>query len=103
MAQQRRLTLADLIGGGLISPGALLHFAPGASRDGRAAHVVTVLEDGRLKSEDGRTFASPTDAATALGGSIRNGWECWRLGGTQGPKLKDLRHEFEHRDASDSG
>lgn len=68
---QSRTTVADLVDAGVLTAGDDLFFASAR---------VTVTQDGQLQADDGRRFTSPTDAATVLSGSIRNGWECWRLG-----------------------
>jgi hypothetical protein len=83
-----RTTVADLVDAGLLSAGDGLYFS--SSR-------VTVTADGQLQAADGRRFTSPTDAATVLSGSIRNGWDCWRLGEPTGIKIKELRSQFEQR------
>lgn len=83
-----RTTVADLVEAGLLSAGDSLYLSSAR---------VTVTADGQLQAVDGRRFTSPTDAATVLSGSIRNGWDCWRLGDPTGIKIKELRSQFEQR------
>jgi len=92
-ASRARTTVADLVDAGVLAAGDDLYF--------RSTRV-TITAGGQLQAADGRRFASPTDAATVLSGSIRNGWDCWRVGDPSGVKIKELRREFEHA-RSDSG
>lgn len=99
-AAKSRTTLADLGAAGLLAGGDSLYFAPGAGRPAEGPTRVTVTSEGHLQDADGRQFASLTDAATLVGGSIRNGWDCWRVGGPRGPKIKELRTAYEQAHAT---
>jgi hypothetical protein len=64
--------LLPLIEAGLLQTGDTLEW-----RRRSSTHHATVLEDGRLRLEDGRLFASPSAAGKALSGYEVNGWRSW--------------------------
>jgi hypothetical protein len=66
---RRRLHLSDLINGGVLEPGVALYPRRRKFRD----RMATLLGDGRIEV-DGRTFDSPSDAATTIAGRPANGW-----------------------------
>ncbi|MFS0703397.1 DUF262 domain-containing protein [Cellulomonas sp. 179-A 9B4 NHS] len=75
---------ADLVRAGLLSAGSEL------TRVVRGATVrVTVLEDGRLRADDGQVYETPTRAAVAVAQHSVNGWTFWRT--DDGYSLADLR------------
>jgi hypothetical protein len=93
-APRARTTVADLVDAGVLAAGDALYFS---------STRVTITAGGQLQAADGRQFASPTDAATVLSGSIRNGWDCWRVGGASGVKIKELRRKFEQARSKSGG
>src|SRR4051812_12786498 len=68
-ASRSRTTVADLVDAGVLAAGDALYFS---------STRVTITAGGQPQAADGQQPASPTDAATVLSGSIRNGWDCWR-------------------------
>ena len=87
-----QVTLADLIGASLLSPGEeLVWERPRAGQ--RLSAKVT--DDGRLRLQDGRVFASPSGAAgAAAGGGSFDGWECWRAPQRANKLIIDLRRDY---------
>ena len=69
----RLVAVADLVSGGVLAPGAYLRLR--VSDDGTATAMIT--DDGAIALLDGRTFQSPSGAATALTGKPVNGWNAW--------------------------
>ena len=79
--------LRALLDAGLVKPGEGFLWE---RRNASVRHVVRVRPDGALVLADGRAFATPTGAATALCGYPQNGWGVfWRL--SDGRSLSDLR------------
>lgn len=70
----RGLSVADLLARGALSVGERLTL----SRKG-TTHEATVLEDGKLKLEDGSVFASLSTAAGSITGTSTNGWPAWQV------------------------
>ncbi len=93
-ASASRVTLADLIGAGLILPGTVIY-----ARSGE--RTATVLADGRLDL-DGTPFESPSGAAKAITGYTINGWTYFRLerGGTR--SLTDLYEQYVDATSADA-
>ena len=73
-----RVTLADLIGAGILEPGATIYARKSYDRP------ATVLPDGHL-DVDGELFDTPSGAARAITGGSVNGWPFFLLdqGGTR--------------------
>jgi len=65
---KQHVTLADLIGAGLLETGTTLY-----AREAFDYHPATVLSDGRI-DVDGDVFESPSGAARAVTGKGTNGW-----------------------------
>lgn len=59
-------------------------------------HTVHVRVDGTLILDDGRVYANPCGATTALGGNHQNGWNAFRRA-SDGRTLGDLRTELRAR------
>jgi integrase len=72
--EARRINTQDLIDAGLLNTGERL-LGRGYDREWEA----TVEHAGTIRLADGRTFATPTAAATGAGSRPRNGWEFWRV------------------------
>lgn len=71
----RVVVVADLVSGGVLSPGAYLRLR--ASGAGTAAETAMITDDGTIALLDGRTFRSPSGAAMAVTGKPVNGWNAW--------------------------
>lgn len=83
----RRIELSDLIDAGLLKAGDELTWE--RPRKGKTYRAV-VTEAGAILLDDGRTFSSPSRAATeAADVPAYDGWEAWRT--VQGALLLDLR------------
>jgi Restriction Enzyme Adenine Methylase Associated len=73
----RRVTVADLIEGGLLAPGSRLRFD--RVPFGKIHHAV-VTPDGHIALDDGQTFSSPSRAAVvAAGVRASDGWRDWAV------------------------
>lgn len=85
----RRIRLVDLLDAGLLEPGQeLVWERPRLGHSYRAS----ITENGSIRFEDGRTFSSPSTAATeAAGIPAYDGWYAWRA---DDGLLKDLRDEL---------
>jgi len=86
----RRVLISDLVESGLLSPGTDLVFK--RPRLGAVYHAV-VTDDGRLQIEDGRSFPSPSSAATAAAGGSLDGWHAWQVA-PNGEFLDGLRQQL---------
>lgn len=87
----RRVTIADLIGVGLLAPGDALRFK--RPRVGQA-HKAIVTADGALSLEGGQEFRSPSKAAkVAADMPAVDGWHAWTLM-SSGRSLDSLRQEL---------
>jgi hypothetical protein len=87
----RRVTIADLIGAGLIAPGDALRFK--RPRVGQT-HKATVTSDSTLALEGGQEFRSPSKAAqVAADMSAVDGWHAWTMA-SSGRSLDSLRQEL---------
>jgi hypothetical protein len=59
-------------------------------------HIARIRGDGTLILADGRVYANPSGATTALGGNHQNGWSAFRRA-SDGRTLGDLRSEIRAR------
>ncbi|WP_280892731.1 N-6 DNA methylase [Streptomyces sp. LBL] len=84
----RRVTMADLLGAGLLAEGTQLTFEhTGASYSAR------LTAEGRLELAGGQQFPSPNRAAAAAAGDRAiDGWQAWAL--QDGTTLDRLRQQF---------
>jgi len=87
-----QITLADLIGAGLLQPGdELVWERPRAGQ--RLSCFVT--DDGRLRLADGQVHSSLSAAASAAaGGGAYDGWQCWRAARQGNKLLVELRQDY---------
>lgn len=84
----RRVTMADLLGAGLLAEGTQLAF----ERTG-ASYSARVTAEGRLELAGGQQFPSPNRAAAAAAGEgTIDGWQAWAL--EDGTTLDRLRQQF---------
>jgi hypothetical protein len=90
-----KVTVADLIGAGLIEVGTTL-FSP----SGYGAASATVLSDGRLDL-NGSQYDTPSGAAKVVAGTNRNGWRFFRLGLDTTRSLSDLFREYVDQTSAD--
>lgn len=90
-----KVTVADLIGAGLIDAGATLY-----SPSGYGGATATVLSDGRLDL-DGSQYDTPSGAAKVVAGTNRNGWRFFRLGPDTTRSLSDLFREYVDQTSAD--
>ena len=93
--RKKPISISDLISAGMLSPGSILTSA-WTSIPSRTA---TVLSDGNIEVDDGKTFGS----LSAAGRHVTNmkavgGWHFWKIGSGDDAKLLDqLRSEFRDR------
>ena len=86
--------LAPLLREGLLAPGTRLYFdQPRVNRSGMATVQAdgTLVVDGKLQA-----FRSPSKAASAVTGSVINGWTLWQR--ADGRTLDSLRNELNQTD-----
>jgi hypothetical protein len=95
--ERRTVDVADLIGAGLIEPGATLY----VRRRGFADRTATVLPDGQIDVE-GIPYGTPSGAAKAIYGKNANGWRFFRITADKTRPLSDLWHEFVDSAAVDA-
>ncbi|MFK0100997.1 CBS domain-containing protein [Streptomyces sp. NPDC091040] len=94
----RRVTMADLLGSGLLEEGARLRFV--RPRVGES-HTAVVTPRGWIQLSDGEEFRSPSKAAmVAVGGGTFDGWEAWQV--DDGRYLAQLRQELLDRAAEET-
>jgi hypothetical protein len=88
-APRRRVELVDLIGAGLIAPGATLF----AKRKKYSHRTATVLQDGQL-DVDGVVYGSPSAAALAITAKSENGWHFFLVDPSTKRRLADVLREY---------
>ena len=86
---RQRVEVADLIGAGMLEPGATLY----ARRKKHSDRTATVLPDGRI-DVDGTSYATPSGAATAISGKRENGWWFFLVNQAGRRSLSDLWREY---------
>ena len=91
-----KVDLSDLISAGWIQAGISLF----PRRKQFAETVATLLQDGRL-DVSGTIFSSPSEAATAIAGSPRNGWWFFVADQQSRRSLRDVRREYLESIAAD--
>lgn len=89
----RRVELPDLIEFGLLTAGMTLYAHPKGQNAGQTA---TLLPDGQL-DVNGTVFDSPSGAAKAISGSIRNGWRFFVVDEEGTKTLRQLWHDYVER------
>ncbi|WP_232376418.1 restriction system modified-DNA reader domain-containing protein [Amycolatopsis aidingensis] len=85
--------VAELLNAGLVTAGEELVWD---RRNLGVRHTARIRADGALVLADGRVYANPTGATTALGGNHQNGWGAFRRT-SDGRTLGDLRGELRTR------
>jgi hypothetical protein len=93
---KRRVSIADLIGAGLLTPGTVLYARP-KSHNGKQA---IILSDGRI-DVGGSLFDSPSGAARFISGRNANGWWFFNVGQTDGIPLAELLQEYVDQRSED--
>ncbi|MER7455065.1 N-6 DNA methylase [Nocardia beijingensis] len=84
----RRVTMADLLGVGLLAEGTQLAFERAGTR-----YSASVTSEGRIELAGGQQFPSPNRAAAAaVGEGELDGWQLWAL--ADGTTLNQLRQQF---------
>jgi hypothetical protein len=86
----------DLINGGVLTPGMILL----PRRKKHSHHVATLLPDGQIEIE-GVNYSSPTDAASAVAGTRRNGWYYFLVDQASKRSLSDVRRDYVNAMAVD--
>jgi hypothetical protein len=86
---RKKVGLSDLIAAGVLQPGVSLF----PRRTKHASRVVTLLPDGQVEV-DGRTFHSPSDAASSITGYPTNGWWFFLVDRAAKRALKNVRTEY---------
>lgn len=94
--QKRRIGLSDLIGAGLVEPGATIF----ARRKALADRTATVLPDGRI-DVDGKAFDSLSAAARSISGKSENGWWFFNISPTNKKALAEVLQEYVDQTASE--
>jgi hypothetical protein len=85
--------LAELLDAGLVKMGdEVVWTRPSLG----VRHTARICVDGTLILADGRVYANPSGATTALGGNHQNGWDAFRRV-SDGRTLGDLRTELRTR------
>lgn len=94
-----KVSLADLLGAGLIESGEQLRWLrPKLGQE----YACTVSLDGRLRLPDGRLFGSPSGAAMASADVVSyDGWHAWRSARNGNATLADLRDRYLAAEAPD--
>jgi hypothetical protein len=87
--------IAELLDAGLVTVGEEFVWN---HRNHGVRHTVRIRAGGALALADGRVYANPSGAATALGGNHHNGWTAFRRT-SDGRTLGDLRTELRARRA----
>ena len=90
LIKRARGGVAELLDAGLVTAGEELVW--NRPRLG-ARHTASIRGDGTLILADGRVYANPTGATTALGGNHQNGWSTFRRV-SDGRTLGELRTEL---------
>lgn len=85
--------IAELLDAGLVTAGEELVWN---RRYLGVRHTARIQSDGTLVLADGRVYANPCGATTALGGNHQNGWSAFRRV-SDGRTLGDLRTELRAR------
>jgi hypothetical protein len=93
MLRWARGGLGELLDAGLVTAGDELVWD---RRNLGVRHTARVRDDGTLILADGRVYANPSGATTALGGNHQNGWSAFRRS-ADGRTLGDLRTELRAR------
>ncbi|KUJ38367.1 hypothetical protein ADL25_24405 [Streptomyces sp. NRRL F-5122] len=92
------MTIADLLGSGLLKEGERLRFV--RPRVGES-HEAAVTRRGWIRLSDGEEFRSPSKAAmAAVGNGTFDGWEAWQA--DDGRYLTQLRQELLDRAAEEA-
>ena len=92
---RHKVEVADLIGAGLLEPGATLY-----ARGKHKGKTATVLPDGRI-DVNGVGYSSPSGAAAALTGGSQNGWWFFLLETNSRRNLSELLHEYVDQTMAD--
>lgn len=95
MLRWARGGIGELLDAGLVTAGDELVWN---RRNLGVAHTTRIRADGTLILADGRVYANPSAATTALGGTHHNGWSAFRRT-SDGRTLGDLRAELRARHA----
>jgi hypothetical protein len=85
--------VGSLLDAGLVKPGDEFLWE---RRNTGVRHIARVRADGAVVLADGRVFATPAGAATALGGYAQNGWGVFRRV-SDGRWLSSLRTDLQTR------
>lgn len=87
--RRKKIQVSDLIGAGALEPGITLF--PRSKRFGE--RVATLLPDGRIEV-DGKSFTSPSDAASAITGTQTNGWWFFLIDLSTRRSLRSVRRDY---------
>jgi hypothetical protein len=85
--------ISALLDAGLVKPGEEFLWE---RRNTGVRHIARIRADGAVVLADGRVFATPSGAATALGGYAQNGWGVFRRV-SDGRSLSSLRTDLRTR------
>lgn len=85
----RPVDLLDLVSAGLLQPGAILFVRRGKHKK----RTATVLQDGQI-DVDGKVYQTPSGAAVAIAGSVRNGWGFFTIDPERKKTLRDLSEQY---------
>jgi hypothetical protein len=87
--RRKKIQVSDLIGAGALEPGITLF--PRSKRFGE--RVATLLPDGRIEV-NGKSFTSPSDAASAITGTQTNGWWFFLIDLSTRRSLRSVRRDY---------
>jgi hypothetical protein len=94
---RRKIRLSDLVSAGCVQPGTMLH-----ARSKNLAHRYgIVLPDGQVEV-DGKAYAGPSEAATAIKGQRVNGWWFLLVDPSSRRALRDIRNDYVNEMALDA-
>lgn len=93
LAGSDRGAASALLDAGLVKPGEEFLWE---RRNSGVRHIARLRADGAVVLADGRVFATPSGAATALGGYAQNGWGVFRRV-SDGRSLGGLRTDLQTR------
>ena len=93
--ESRGIRLTDLLEAGLTSSGDALVWARPKTGE---IYYASVTDNGCVRLEDGRVYSGPSRAAAEVAGiPAYDGWRAWRVGGSDGELLDELRARLLRR------
>jgi hypothetical protein len=93
--QRKNVSLSDLLSAGLLEAGTTIY----PTWESLSDRFATVLSDGKIETDDGVIFRSPSGSGRHLTKTVSlGGWSFWAVGrGKDDARLIDLRDEYFNR------